>query len=1852
MTQIARAQRDEGVVPLNLNEFGVLSLSVVGRARSCRRGIVLLLVLSLLTILAAVLLTFTLSADRFHRSAEVWRRHEECLDPPERVLRSAFAQVVRGGRAPAPTAPAMTPGIHAHSLLESMYGNRAMGGSFRSIEPVAGGNLGGKFQQLKQLLEIRVTAPSSQFVNRAPAGSVTVDPWRCVGCVLTFLSGPCPGRSTRILAYREGTNRFQILANEDISFSRLNGYLSGGNAVIDYVVNSVPFSGSGFGWGLREGAHEITDAALLPNARCNADPEHSASAVLPSLAAGAKLENCSANSDYTAVDYQHMLLAMMLPSDAAASNGGVSAPIPSMHRPELILYWLKNNPVGIRRFEDFARSPENVAMLGQMMFRPLGAELKDSKGNVSPYSPNPLFTGSNPKFNPLWDGTPGSSHPGCWDVDNDGDGVPDSIWLDLGFPVRYGADGKAYKPLTAILCVDMDGRLNLNAHGCPEQLSDNYYQATDVTNPARGTTYLPPRTWGPYSFTGDPRAGDAPYADPLALPPRAVAAVPLAKGQGYGPAEINLKWLLAGASPKAYARLLGGANDPQRGTIIEGRYGDNSLAAKPGRPGRHSPLLLNKWFEYGGDYWSFMTSPANYAPDAYGTPPGMTGNCSIGLDLSGHPIYYGLGDVSAQHPINSPYELDLRRPGAWRCGLSLSGDSVHVDNPFTQSELERLLRPFDRDAPSLPSRLADLLGNDAAARIRNEVTTEQWDLPVPATAIPPTITKRDSLGASIVDLLRANSVPQPLWPKLITPDLLSGLRMDINRPFGPGRDDSGKGVPDAPRYASTASFFPRGTPCKSADTGLGVAAASQDLVRCDAGNTGDFSKVPATEAADYGVREAYARSLYMLACLLCDKKGLEARARAQIDIPNNYKLSVQEKAALLLAQWAVNVVDFRDRDSIMTCFHYDPNFYVNPAAGWKPTAIVFGCERPELLIMETLAFHDRRTEDLATERVDPTIAENALGRRLPGSENETNPAKTDNDFDQQWRPQGSLFVKLFNPGSQFDAPCGDLHKSPLKGWSTGVHLDQMTPPANGLESPVWRLAFTKPPARNEIALPDPDNPIGFPTDLYAPDRPVILRSVYFVDLSQYPTFARTVVVEQAAVFPGAVNYPYYPSSVKNPAGIFAPVLPGRYAVIGSAEADPAAIPAGTSRLSTPIGLAEGGHSFDTSCRQIVLDPRAGQVRIVNSLGQQPPPGSQPAVVVPVDSAFFGGPLPRRLSVSEPDPPPHEYYPTVDPYGRPLSAGRYTTPYDHSLDEYRHGKAGNGASPPRTAGPTQTPDVWPLMSTSRDVDATELGRGFRTVHLQRLANPLIPWNNDPASPQFNPYLTVDSMAVDLSIFNGVSSKLAKRPTNPAWERNAGVLHLASRERGMNDFFSADLRGHPMNLWKQEAFEHAPPVFGPYIAGYPPAPGQVVTAPLVQSLGSLNHAYGRPRTELSDSIYAGGPPCPMPWLTWNDRPYISPLELLLVPWTSSSQLMRPMNFTIATAFVETNPFVVPPAPPAPPYYDASTNPFVHLMNFFDSGPVGASPQMHRVLEYLRVPSRFLGTELELNPVALQNGAGTHLFHPPFNRVSTYREPGRINVNTVFSSRVWQGLMNGFPDPSASPVDNSISWGYTPPLRSDVTSSGNSQTLWARFIWSRRGYANTGDPSQQDNFLYIDPDNPLPTRFANPVRSYAGQALSHRSQRGAMQSEIDSTLLRRDPAKPARPLFQYDATITPRKSDGLKLSAIQHPENPDRNPYFRYAGLQRLSNLTTTRSNIYAVWITVGYFEVMPNHFTTPPGQPDELHPDGFELGQEMGSDSGDIVRHRAFFLFDRTVPMGFIRGEDLPFDRGVLVERMIE
>jgi large repetitive protein len=88
----------------------------------------------------------------------------------------------------------------------------------------------------------------------------------------------------------------------------------------------------------------------------------------------------------------------------------------------------------------------------------------------------------------------------------------------------------------------------------------------------------------------------------------------------------------------------------------------------------------------------------------------------------------------------------------------------------------------------------------------------------------------------------------------------------------------------------------------------------------------------------------------------------------------------------------------------------------------------------------------------------------------------------------------------------------------------------------------------------------------------------------------------------------------------------------------------------------------------------------------------------------------------------------------------------------------------------------------------------------------------------------------------------------------------------------------------------------------------------------------------------------------------------------------------------------------------------------------------------------------------------------------------------------------------------------------------------------------------------------------------------------------------------------------------------------------PYFRTEWLQKVTNLTTVRTHQYAVWITVGFFEV------TRQGDPllADKRPDlAYDiLGLELGVLDGRNTRYRGFFLVDRTKAIGF--NPNLPGD----------
>jgi hypothetical protein len=96
----------------------------------------------------------------------------------------------------------------------------------------------------------------------------------------------------------------------------------------------------------------------------------------------------------------------------------------------------------------------------------------------------------------------------------------------------------------------------------------------------------------------------------------------------------------------------------------------------------------------------------------------------------------------------------------------------------------------------------------------------------------------------------------------------------------------------------------------------------------------------------------------------------------------------------------------------------------------------------------------------------------------------------------------------------------------------------------------------------------------------------------------------------------------------------------------------------------------------------------------------------------------------------------------------------------------------------------------------------------------------------------------------------------------------------------------------------------------------------------------------------------------------------------------------------------------------------------------------------------------------------------------------------------------------------------------------------------------------------------------------------------------------------------------------------------------PYWRTEQLQKMINLTTTRTHQYAVWLTIGFFEVKRQGdlgmFAFNPQFAFDI------LGPEIGASNGKNVRFRGFYLVDRLQLTGFNPSSPTAF-RSALVYR---
>ena len=485
---------------------------------------------------------------------------------------------------------------------------------------------------------------------------------------------------------------------------------------------------------------------------------------------------------------------------------------------------------------------------------PLANSRPITSGSIRPsYAPAPIASGSAP-------------------CDNDNDGTVDGIWIPgaAGFLAdRPSPLGGTLTYEVSYLVLDLDSRLNLNAHG----------SLTPVTT------------------------GSADW--PATVAGATVSAVPA--GLGYGPADIDASRLVAsgpGATgvpgfPGRWSSIVvagtaaPAAGPGQRrptpvvGLPVDGRYGaDAGGKYVPGKPGAVLPPM-SQW-SLGGRSPSDLNVRFKtfLAPTTSGVPA----------------LVFYTPDRTANDFLESPYELRLDGDGPRGTQVrqpSAKASTPPNDSPFAATELERILRPFDSDAGTLPPRLAVLLDN-YAERSRMTVTTDSWDTPVitgmAMTNVGDYLRKFSAPTAPAAAV--ATGAPSAVYDTM-SPDVVMGMKFDINRPL---------------EYPA----LPPGLVPK--------------------------------------IKEKYCQHLYTLL------------------------VALGQPANQATAQWAANVCDFRDPDSTMTRFRFD----TTPTDGWTAgTSSVFGAERPEVVITETLAWSGQLSVVLyhpwAAWMVDKATATNLTG---------------------------------------------------------------------------------------------------------------------------------------------------------------------------------------------------------------------------------------------------------------------------------------------------------------------------------------------------------------------------------------------------------------------------------------------------------------------------------------------------------------------------------------------------------------------------------------------------------------------------------------------------------------------------------------------------------------------------------------------------------------------------------------------------------------------------------------------------------------------------------------------------------
>jgi hypothetical protein len=325
------------------------------------------------------------------------------------------------------------------------------------------------------------------------------------------------------------------------------------------------------------------------------------------------------DEDYDACDLENWFLAIQ------SADGQVI--IPSFHRPGILRYDVKNG------VNDWSRTNPsgNWADSAARILRPVAADGHDPS-TFPDLVPDPA-TGKI-----------------TFDVDNDGDGVTDSVWLDLGYPARPDAGGRLYKPLFAFLVIGLNGRIPLNTAG---NLAGT--GATHAAHLGNSVSELDP-TYALQNANQGPAIDADPYnAEGVGMPP--YTSNTQVDNAGVDVRLTQLRNLLAGTRPQPNPTTSDPVLDDPQGTT----NGDDNLVLGtwPGTAGGQ-PYYLPNGIADSGD----VLINAN-PPQVQRTTRPVPGRWGEAAWIPGAPITAPGGQVlnlvanSYNNPVRAGYSFDL-----------------------------------------------------------------------------------------------------------------------------------------------------------------------------------------------------------------------------------------------------------------------------------------------------------------------------------------------------------------------------------------------------------------------------------------------------------------------------------------------------------------------------------------------------------------------------------------------------------------------------------------------------------------------------------------------------------------------------------------------------------------------------------------------------------------------------------------------------------------------------------------------------------------------------------------------------------------------------------------------------------------------------------------------------------------------------------------------------------------------------------------------------------------------------------------------------------------------------------------